>query len=275
MRWQRNVRSSPFISWYGTHSLLYAAEREPFPTLSLHWRMPRSHSISAWTTICRPAHRTIRRSWWWTMRSPFAAGQDVTIRRWDTAAHRARRSAPDRPRRRALRSVPRRSGGRRPRGRSRACAIGARALERTVPVSTRRRFVRWAIPGRRPWTPDLTEIDVGIARTHPASEEQDEIRECEALFFDSVDRAERTIFIENQFLTAASFAHRLATAHAGKAKARGRHRCAQDRPLLDRAADNACRSRSLHACVRRCRSERARGLAPSPGQRRRTARSKS
>jgi phospholipase D1/2 len=37
-----------------------------------------------------------------------------------------------------------------------------------------------------------------------------EIREVEALFLDTIDRAERTIYIENQFLTATSLARRLA-----------------------------------------------------------------
>jgi phospholipase D1/2 len=65
-----------------------------------------------------------------------------------------------------------------------------------------------------PWpagiAPDLERIDVGIARTWPAIEDQDEIRECEALFFDSIERAERAIFIENQYLTATRLAERLA-----------------------------------------------------------------
>jgi uncharacterized membrane protein YdjX (TVP38/TMEM64 family) len=58
--------------------------------------------------------------------------------------------------------------------------------------------------------PDFGEIDVGIARTLPASEETQEVREVEALFFDAIDRASRTIYIENQFLTADRLAHHLA-----------------------------------------------------------------
>ena len=78
------------------------------------------------------------------------------------------------------------------------------ACERTPPVR----------PVGDPWpgstTPDFAEIDVGIARTSPASDETQEIREVEALFFDAVDRASRTIYIENQFLTAGRLADRLA-----------------------------------------------------------------
>jgi phospholipase D1/2 len=63
-----------------------------------------------------------------------------------------------------------------------------------------------------PWpagiAPDLERIDVGIARTWPAIEDQDEIRECEALFFDSIERAERATVIEHQYLTATRLAER-------------------------------------------------------------------
>ena len=38
----------------------------------------------------------------------------------------------------------------------------------------------------------------------------DEIREVEALFLDSIDAAERTIYVENQFLTSSAIAQRLA-----------------------------------------------------------------
>ena len=63
------------------------------------------------------------------------------------------------------------------------------------------------------WPPDvaanLTDIDVGIARTQPASEQDQDIREVEALFLDSIDHAERTIYIETQYFTSARFVDRL------------------------------------------------------------------
>jgi uncharacterized membrane protein YdjX (TVP38/TMEM64 family) len=58
--------------------------------------------------------------------------------------------------------------------------------------------------------PDLTDIDVGIARTSPSLDDESEIREVEALFFDMVDRAERCVYIENQYLTSRRFAEHLA-----------------------------------------------------------------
>ena len=50
-------------------------------------------------------------------------------------------------------------------------------------------------------TPDLTDVDVAIARTLPDSETQPAIRECEALFLDSIAAAKRTIYIESQYFT--------------------------------------------------------------------------
>src|SRR6185436_18852656 len=62
--------------------------------------------------------------------------------------------------------------------------------------------------------PDLTDVDVAIARTMPATESRPAIRECEALFLDSIARAKRTLYIENQYFTndklAAALAARLA-----------------------------------------------------------------
>jgi uncharacterized membrane protein YdjX (TVP38/TMEM64 family) len=60
-------------------------------------------------------------------------------------------------------------------------------------------------PGIALWpsdvVPDLTDVDVAIARTVPPSERQPAIRECEALFRDSIAAATRTIYIENQYFT--------------------------------------------------------------------------
>ena len=51
----------------------------------------------------------------------------------------------------------------------------------------------------------------GIARTQPRFEQQAELREVEALFLDFVAAAERTINIENQFLSWVRIAEAIAT----------------------------------------------------------------
>jgi phospholipase D1/2 len=49
--------------------------------------------------------------------------------------------------------------------------------------------------------PDLTDIDVAIARTFPPSESEPAIRECERLFVDSIAAARQSIYIESQYFT--------------------------------------------------------------------------
>jgi phosphatidylserine/phosphatidylglycerophosphate/cardiolipin synthase-like enzyme len=47
-------------------------------------------------------------------------------------------------------------------------------------------------------------VDVAIARTAPAYQGRREIREVEALYLDSIRRAQRWVYIENQYLTSAA-----------------------------------------------------------------------
>ena len=190
------------------YSVLYALERELFPTLSLRWRTPRRIRYCLDDDLPAGAshHQKIVVV---DDTVAFVGGLDVTIRRWDSADHRlddSRRVDPAGEFYPPFHDVQAVVDG----GAARALAVLVRerwkrgACERTPPIR----------PLGDPWpqsvAPDLTAIDVGIARTYPAFEEKNEIRECEVLFFDAVDRAERTIFIENQYLTATRFADRLA-----------------------------------------------------------------
>ncbi len=64
-----------------------------------------------------------------------------------------------------------------------------------------------------PWpdvTPDFSKVDCAIARTFPQYGGRAEVREVEALFADMIGAAERTIYIENQFLTCGPIAKALA-----------------------------------------------------------------
>jgi phosphatidylserine/phosphatidylglycerophosphate/cardiolipin synthase-like enzyme len=58
--------------------------------------------------------------------------------------------------------------------------------------------------------PDLTGVSVAISRTVPAPETRPAVRECEALFHDSIARARRTIYIESQYFTSGTLAELLA-----------------------------------------------------------------
>jgi hypothetical protein len=56
--------------------------------------------------------------------------------------------------------------------------------------------------------PDFRDVDVGIARTVPPQENLGEALEVQQLFFDMIDGAETSLYIENQFLTSLPVAQR-------------------------------------------------------------------
>ncbi|HEX2255380.1 MAG TPA: phospholipase D-like domain-containing protein [Afifellaceae bacterium] len=58
--------------------------------------------------------------------------------------------------------------------------------------------------------PDLSDVDVGIARTEPSWYSRPPVRENEALFLRSIAAAERSIYLESQYLTAESVTQALA-----------------------------------------------------------------
>lgn len=59
-----------------------------------------------------------------------------------------------------------------------------------------------------PWpasvTPDITDVDIAIARTEPAYGENRQVREVEALLKDAIGAARRSIYFENQYLSSAA-----------------------------------------------------------------------
>jgi hypothetical protein len=67
---------------------------------------------------------------------------------------------------------------------------------------------------RDPWpvdvVPDLLDVDVAIARTMPPFDGEPAIRECDALFVDSIAAAKRCIYIESQYFTNGTLGRALA-----------------------------------------------------------------
>lgn len=57
--------------------------------------------------------------------------------------------------------------------------------------------------------PDLSDIEVAISRTLPAYKGREEVREVEQLYLDGIGAAEKSIYIENQYLTSAKVAQAL------------------------------------------------------------------
>jgi phosphatidylserine/phosphatidylglycerophosphate/cardiolipin synthase-like enzyme/uncharacterized membrane protein YdjX (TVP38/TMEM64 family) len=190
------------------YPMLYALERELFPTLAFNWNTPNQIRLCLDKTapFGSSQHQKIVVV---DDCVAFSGGLDLTIRRWDTPEHAIEN--PDRAD---------------PAGKTygpfhdiQAVVDGAAA--RALADLARERWARadgadpWPVrPGTDAWpgsvTPHFRDVDIAIARTEPRSAHGDEIREVERLFLDSIDAAERTIYIENQYLTSARVAHHLA-----------------------------------------------------------------
>jgi phospholipase D1/2 len=190
------------------YSVLYANERELFPQVALGWNTPERvrFALDDAVPFGSSQHQKLIIV---DDAVAFSGGLDVTIRRWDTSAHTV-----DNPLRvdpagksyRPFHDVQAMVDG------PAARTLGgiARARWRCV-TGERIRVVRGpADPWPESVTPDFRAVDVGISRTQPRYDGQEQVREVEQLFLDSIDTAERAIYIENQFLTCTKVAERLA-----------------------------------------------------------------
>jgi len=189
------------------YSVLYSLERDPVPVSWLQWRTPKRLRFCLSDDLPAGAahHQKLIVV---DDVVAFCGGLDVTIRRWDTCEHR-----PEDPQRVDAAGEPYP-----PFHDVQALVEGdvARALGELA----RQRWSRGACERPPParsggdaWPesvmPDFRDIAVGVARTLPLSDEQEEIREVERLYLDSIARAERLIYVENQYLTVAKFAQGL------------------------------------------------------------------
>jgi uncharacterized membrane protein YdjX (TVP38/TMEM64 family) len=142
----------------------------------------------------------------------FCGGLDLTIRRWDTADHASccpARVDPsgaaygpyhdvemivDGEAARALAEI----------ARSRWCAA---STEAPAPIED-------ACDEATPWPdavrPDFRNVTVGIARTRPESFAKPGVNEVETLYLEAIAQADRTLYIENQFLHCTTIANALA-----------------------------------------------------------------
>ena len=188
---------------------LYTLEREPLTRWRLRWRMPRRvrfgfddhHPVGA------SHHQKIVVV---DDQLAFCGGIDLTGHRWDTCDHRL-----EEPARKTIMGRPYD-----PYHEVQAMVTGPAAASLGVLSRDRWRSTGYdhlppmGTASRDLWpsdvTPDLTDVDVAISRTMPASDGQPAIRECEALFHDSIARAKRSIYIENQYFTDDTLADALA-----------------------------------------------------------------
>jgi phospholipase D1/2 len=189
-------------------SVLYAAERDFFPTLSLAWNTP--SRVRFCLDDCVPLGSSQHQKLVVVDdKVAFSGGLDVTIRRWDTSKHRLdepHRVDPDGKPYRPFHDVQMVVDGEAARAlgellRGRWSCAACEDLPKVQVDSD---------PWPDPVKPHFTDVAVGIARTQPVYEQQEQVEEVAQLFLDSIDAAERTIYIENQYLTAPGIAERLA-----------------------------------------------------------------
>jgi phospholipase D1/2 len=189
------------------YSVLYANERELFPRLTLGWNTPDRvcFALDDAVPFGSSQHQKLIVV---DDCVAFSGGLDLTIRRWDTPEH-----AVDNPHRvdpsgksyRPFHDVQAAVQG------PAARALGGIARARWM-CATGDRIQAVKYPGDA-WPdsvpPDFTDVGVGIARTQPRYDGQEEVREAERLFLDSIAAAERFIYVENQFFTSVKVADAL------------------------------------------------------------------
>ena len=195
---RRNLQAHILI-W--DYAMIFALDREPTPFFGrgwrnssrIHFKLDGNHPIGA----SHHAKIVVIDD-----RIAFIGGLDLSKGRWDTPEHR-----PEEPRRAGS------NGACLPPHHDVQVAVDGAAAAALAGL-VRNRW--WHATGQRlrapntaddPWpsslVPDLSELDVGIARTEPAYMNNLEIREVEALIKDGIAAARRLIYVENQYLTSA------------------------------------------------------------------------
>jgi phospholipase D1/2 len=137
----------------------------------------------------------------------FCGGIDITVGRWDTREHRG-----DDPRRTSpwgFRQPPWHDATAALDGEA-ARALGELARERWHHAT--KEMLQGPSEPHDIWpeglVPTFSDVEVGISRSQPEHEGQAEAREIEALYLAAIERAQRSIYIESQYLAS----HRIAEA---------------------------------------------------------------
>jgi phosphatidylserine/phosphatidylglycerophosphate/cardiolipin synthase-like enzyme/uncharacterized membrane protein YdjX (TVP38/TMEM64 family) len=190
-------------------AFLYATEREFLPRLKLGWSTPPNvhFELDNAVPLGSSQHQKLIVV---DDAVAFSGGLDITVRRWDTPEHRIDNEqrvdpagAPYAP----FHDVQMMVDG------AAARALAEIACGRWTRACTSELAGFGEAVESDPWPdgvqPDFTNIEIGIARTQPEYAGEPSVREVEQLFLDSIEAAERAVYIENQFLTHVEFADRL------------------------------------------------------------------
>lgn len=188
--------------------MLYVREREWLPIFNLGWKTHRRihYHLDDEHPIGASQHQKVVVV---DDRVAFCGGLDLSNSRWDTPEH-----IPDDPRRKT------------PDGKSyspfhdiqmavegEAAATLGEVFRDRWEQATGNRIDLNRSESVSPWPknlpPDLSDIEVAISRTLPAYKGREEVREVEQLYIDGIGAAEKSIYIENQYLTSAKVAQAL------------------------------------------------------------------
>lgn len=183
-------------------AMIFALERETTPFFGAEWRRhPRVHFHMDGNHPLGASHH--EKVLVIDDRIAFVGGLDLARGRWDTSEHRA-----GDPRRIDINGAPLP-----PHHDVQVAVEGeiavilgewARARWRSATGKLLRAPARVGSRWPASLTPDLTDVNIAVARTAPAFGQQRAVREIEKLFQDAIAAAQHWIYIENQYLSAAS-----------------------------------------------------------------------
>ncbi|MBY4898390.1 VTT domain-containing protein [Cupriavidus sp. AU9028] len=198
------------LSW--DFAMVYAMEREWLPAVKLDWRTHRrlSFRLDGKHPVSASHHQKLVVI---DHAVAYTGGLDLTRCRWDTCSHahdEPLRVDPDGKPYGAFHDV-------------QAVIEGdaARALGELAAQRWRRATGRPPRTPRQPYAvsprlwpegvePELTDIDVGIARTAPAYDGEPGVGEIRALHLDAIASARHTLYLENQYFSSGLIAEALA-----------------------------------------------------------------
>ncbi|MBN2033276.1 MAG: VTT domain-containing protein [Deltaproteobacteria bacterium] len=188
--------------------MLYAREREWLPIFNLGWKTHRRihYHLDDEHPIGASQHQKFAVV---DDRVAFCGGLDLSNSRWDTPEHLfddPRRKNPDGNSYSPFHDIQMAVRG------EAAATLGELFRDRWEQATGNRINLNKS-ESVSPWPknlhPDISDIEVAISRTLPAYKGREEVREVEQLYLDGIGAAEKSIYIENQYLTSAKVAQAL------------------------------------------------------------------
>ncbi len=194
------------------YSVIFSLERELAPRLRLFWTTPSRIDLCLDDEIPLGAsqHQKIVVI---DNKVAFSGGLDLTRRRWDNSTHKAsddRRVDPSGSTYAPFHDVQMVVDG------EAAQRLGELVRERWLIATdeTLEKPQADDTDAQDPWppslAPDFTDLPIAISRTVPSKHGSPAVTEVEKLWYDMVGRAQRLVYIENQYLTVQPFAEKLA-----------------------------------------------------------------